>query len=122
MPVVGIDLGTTFSVMAYLDAHGNPVTIPNCEGELTTPSVVLFEAGGEVVVGREARRAALAEPNSVADCVKRHVGDPFYPRLINNKRLTPTAISALILKKVRQDAEIRLGPLDGAVITVAGVF
>jgi molecular chaperone DnaK len=122
MSVIGIDLGTTFSAMAYLDAQGNPVTIANAEGEMTTPSIVLFEKSGEVVVGREAKRAALSEPAHVAVCVKRYVGDEFYPKLINNKRLTPTAISALILKKLRQDAEKRIGRIDGAVITVPAYF
>ncbi|HWE97137.1 MAG TPA: Hsp70 family protein [Tepidisphaeraceae bacterium] len=123
MPLLGIDLGTTFSAMAYLDANGSPATILNAEGELTTPSVVLFDEDGEVIVGREARRAALAEPGRVAECAKRHMGDPYYPRLINGKRLSPISLSALILKKMRQDAERRLETsIDGAVITVPAYF
>ena len=122
MPTVGIDLGTTFSSIAYLDAHGKPVTVPNAQGELTTPSVVLFDKSGEVIVGREARRVALSEPARVAEDVKRYIGDSFYPKLIDGKKLTPPSISALILKKLKQDAETRIGPVDGAVITVPAYF
>jgi molecular chaperone DnaK len=122
MATVGIDLGTTFSAIAYLDEHGRPITIPNSDGELTTPSVVLFDAGGEVVVGREARRVALSEPDRVAEDVKRYMGEPNYPKTIDGKKLSPPAISALILKKLKQDAERRIGPIDGAVITVPAYF
>src|SRR5947209_6805649 len=114
MPLLGIDLGTTFSAMAHLDANGTPVTIPNAEGELTTPSVVLFEKNGDVVVGREARRAALAEPERVAECVKRYMGDAVFPRQFNGEELSPVAISAMILKKLKQDAERRIGRVAGA--------
>jgi molecular chaperone DnaK len=122
MATVGIDLGTTFSSIAYLDSHGKPVTVPNAQGELTTPSVVLFDKSGEVIVGREARRVALSEPARVAEDVKRFIGDPFFPKLIDGKKLTPPAISALILKKLKQDAETRIGTVDGAVITVPAYF
>jgi molecular chaperone DnaK len=122
MPVIGIDLGTTFSAVAYLDANGTPTTILNAEGELTTPSAVLFEKSGDIVVGREARRAALAEPASVAECVKRHIGDPFYPKLINGNRFSPIEISALILVKLIQDARKKVGAVDGVVITVPAYF
>ncbi|HWE04790.1 MAG TPA: Hsp70 family protein [Tepidisphaeraceae bacterium] len=122
MPMLGIDLGTTFSAMAYLDPHGAPTTVPNNEGELTTPSVVLFEKSGDVVVGREARRAALSEPASVAECVKRHMGDEYFPKLINGQMRTPIEVSALILLKLKQDAQKKLGTIDGVVITVPAYF
>jgi molecular chaperone DnaK len=122
MATVGIDLGTTFSAIAHLDEHGKPVTIPNSDGELTTPSVVLFDRNGEIVVGREARRVALSEPDRVAEDVKRYMGDTTYPKAIDGKKLSPPAISALILKKLKQDAERRIGPVDGAVITVPAYF
>lgn len=122
MPVIGIDLGTTFSAMAYLDTNGHPTTIPNAEGELTTPSAVLFEKSGDIVVGREARRAAMSEPDSVAECVKRHIGDPYYPKLINGNRFSPVEISALILVKLIQDARKKIGTIDGVVITVPAYF
>jgi len=122
MPVIGIDLGTTFSAMAYLDPNGTPATIPNAEGDMTTPSVVLFEKSGDIVVGREARRAALSEPNSVAECAKRYIGDPYYPKLINGSRFSPVEISALIIVKLIQDARKKVGGIDGVVITVPAYF
>ena len=119
---VGIDLGTTYSAIAYLDPHGTAVTIPNADGDLTTPSVVLFDPSGQVVVGREAKRAILVEPDRVADCVKRDMGERHYRRKLNGKSLSPASISALILKKLKQDAEARIGPIAGAVITVPAYF
>src|SRR5690606_13829003 len=108
--------GTTYCAMAHLDAHGTPVTILNAEGSLTTPSVVLFEASGEVVVGQEARKAAITEPDRVVECVKREMGERFFSRPINGRKIPPPAISALILKKLKQDAEAKIGPVAGAVI------
>jgi molecular chaperone DnaK len=122
MPLIGIDLGTTFSAVSYLDASGTPTTIPNAEGELTTPSVVLFEKDGEVVVGRAARRAALVEPGRTADYIKRSMGEAFYPRLVDGKQMTPVVLSSYILKKLKQDAEQKIGKIDGAVITVPAYF
>ena len=119
---IGIDLGTTFSAAAYLDGHGQPVTIANAENELTTPSVVMFEPGGDIVVGREARQAALTDPGRVAECVKRDIGEPYFTRRIGGSRIAPEAISALVLKKLKQDAEAKLGPIGGAVITVPAFF
>ncbi len=119
---IGIDLGTTFSAMAYVDAHGTPVTIPNADGSLTTPSVVFFEPSGQVVVGAEARAAAVDNPELVVECVKREMGERFYSRAIQGRKLPPPAISALVLKKLKQDAEAKLGPVDGAVITVPAYF
>ena len=80
---IGIDLGTTYCAMAWLDSHGHPVTLPNSEDEPTTPSVVLFEPSGEVIVGREAKRAALVVPELVADHVKRDMGLPQYHKRLN---------------------------------------
>ncbi|MCP4378328.1 MAG: Hsp70 family protein [bacterium] len=122
MNYVGIDLGTTFSTVAHLGPQGHPVTIPNAEGELTTPSVVLFESDNSAIVGREAKRAALAEPGNVAEDVKRYMGDESYPKLLRGRIISPINISAIILKKLVQDAETRLGPIDGAVITVPAYF
>lgn len=119
---IGIDLGTTFSAMAYVDPHGTPVTIPNAEGSLTTPSVVYFEQSGQVIVGADARAAAVDHPGLVVECVKREMGERFFSRPIQGRKLPPPAISALILKKLKQDAEAKLGPVDGAVITVPAYF
>lgn len=120
--IIGIDLGTTFSAMAYLDRHGTPVTIPNAEGDLTTPSVVLFEPDGSVIVGREARRACLVCPERVAACVKRDIGEKLYSHPVAGKQLSPVSITAFILKKLKQDAEKRIGPIAGIVITVPAYF
>lgn len=122
MSYIGIDLGTTFSTVAYLDREGRPVTITNAEGELTTPSVIWFESDEAVVVGRDARRAGLVEPDRVAEDVKRFIGDEHYPKLIHGKKLSPISLSAIILKKLKQDAEARLKQIDGAVITVPAYF
>jgi len=118
---VGIDLGTTFSVVAYLDAAGRPCTIPNREGDVITPSVVLFD-GSAVVVGKEAVKAAPLEPDRVADFAKRDMGNATYSRKIGGEDLPPEVIQSLILEKLKYDAEVRLGPITQAVITVPAFF
>lgn len=122
MNYLGIDLGTTFSAVAYLSGDGRPTTIPNAEGELTTPSVVLFDAPDNLVVGRDARRAALAEPTRVAWDVKRFIGDHAYPRQFFGRHYSPVELSAIILRKLKQDAERVVGAVSGAVITVPAYF
>src|SRR2546423_12146052 len=119
---IGIDLGTTYCAMAWLDPHGTPVTVPNSEDETTTPSVVLFDTHGDIVVGREAKRAALVVPELIADYVKREMGQPQYHKRINFRFFSPASISALVLKKLKQDAERRIGPIAGAAITVPAYF
>jgi molecular chaperone DnaK len=120
-PIVGIDLGTTYSVVAALDATGRPVTIPNRDGDLATPSVVLFEDDG-LVVGKEAKRLALLEPGRVAECAKRDMGSPHYRRPVAGRRVSPEMVSAVILRRLKADAERRLGPIRRAVITVPAYF
>lgn len=122
MGFLGIDLGTTFSAMATLGRDGQPDVIANAEGELTTPSVVLFDSETEIIVGREARRVALAEPELVAEDIKRHMGDRCFPRLIGGREYSPVMLSALILRKLKQDAARRLGEVEAAVITVPAYF
>jgi molecular chaperone DnaK len=78
-PIIGIDLGTTYSVVAALDPAGRPVTVPNRHGDLSTPSVVLIEDDG-LIVGKEAQRLALLEPDRVAECAKRDIGQRYYHR------------------------------------------
>lgn len=119
---LGIDLGTTFSAVAIVGSDGQPKTLPNADGELTTPSVILFDSDDRVIIGRDARRAAAVEPEHVATDVKRHLGDPDYPRLIRGRRYSPVELSALILKKLVQDAEQTHGPVAGAVVTVPAYF
>ena len=118
---VGIDLGTTLTKLAYIDASGKPVIVPNAEGELLTPSVVVFTKTG-VLVGRDARREAVANPARAVFNVKRHMGNPKWRFKVDGETYTPESISALILKKVVKDAEMHIGPIRRAVITVPAYF
>ena len=120
-PAVGIDLGTTFSAVARLDDTGRPVTLPNAEGDLTTPSIVLFD-GDDVIVGKEAAKAMATEAERVADCAKRDMGLREYRRAVDNKKYPPEVLQAFILKKLRDDASRQVGPFDKAVITVPAYF
>lgn len=120
-PPVGIDLGTTFSVVAYVDALGRPTTIPNAEGDLTTPSVVLFE-GGRPIVGKEAYKAASLEPEKVAQFAKREMGRPAFSRTIDGESYPPEVIQSMILAKLKSDAERVIGPVRDVVITVPAYF
>ncbi len=118
---VGIDLGTTYSVVAHLDAQGRPVSIPNANGDILTPSVVLFDRDG-TVVGREAVLAAAIEPDKVADCVKRDMGAKHYRRPIGGELLPPEVISSYILRRLKDDAARKMGNVSKAVITVPAYF
>jgi molecular chaperone DnaK len=121
VPAIGIDLGTTYSVVAYLDDTGRPMTIVNSEGDLITPSAVLFD-GDATVVGKEAIKAIAAEADHVALCAKRDVGERTFHRVIEGHRYPPEAIEAWILNKIKLDAERQLGPIARAVITVPAYF
>jgi molecular chaperone DnaK len=119
---VGIDLGTTNSVVAVLEA-GEPAVIPNSEGQRTTPSVVGFSKNGEIVVGEVAKRQAITNPDRTIRSVKRHVGDKDWSVDIDGKRWTAQEISAQILGKLKRDAESYLGDtVSQAVITVPAYF
>jgi len=120
-PIVGIDLGTTYSVVAALDPSGRPMTIPNRHGDLSTPSVVLFEDDC-LIVGKEAQRLALLEPDRVAECPKRDMGSRYYHQPVAGRQVPPQVISAVILKRLKVDAERRLGPIRRVVITVPAYF
>ncbi len=120
-PAIGIDLGTTYSVVAYLDETGRPVTIVNSEGDLITPSVVLFD-GDNTVVGKEAVKAVASEALHVADCAKRDLGDRTYHRAIEGRQYPPEAIQAWVLNKMKADAVRHLGPFSQVVITVPAYF
>lgn len=121
--IVGIDLGTTYSAIAYIDDNGNPQIIQNSEGENTTPSTVLF-GDDEVVVGTEAKKSAFMEPGNFVAFAKRAMGDR--SKHFTNEageEYSPEAISALILKKLKRDAEAALNDeIDEAVITVPAYF
>ncbi|HCO03151.1 MAG TPA: molecular chaperone DnaK, partial [Actinobacteria bacterium] len=115
---VGIDLGTTNSVVAVLEA-GEPVVIANAEGSRITPSVVGFSKTGEILVGEVAKRQAITNPDRTVRSIKRHMGDGSWSIDIDAKKWTPQEISAQILGKLKRDAEGYLGDkVTQAVITV----
>jgi len=118
---IGIDLGTTNSAVAWLDESGRSAMLPNAEGDLLTPSIVLF-ADGEVVVGKDARSATAVNPQMVAEWVKRDMGQPAYCRPIRGKYLPPEVIQACILRKLKSDIAGTLGPEARVVITVPAYF
>jgi molecular chaperone DnaK len=119
---VGVDLGTTNSVVSVLEA-GEPVVIPNAEGSRTTPSVVGFSKNGEILVGEVAKRQAITNPDRTIRSVKRHMGDKDWSVDVDAKQWTPQEISAQILGKLKRDAESYLGDtVTQAVITVPAYF
>mgnify|MGYP000884685493 FL=1 len=118
---VGIDLGTTNSVVAVLEG-GEPTVIPNAEGARTTPSVVAFTPSGEVLVGEVAKRQAVTNPDRTIRSVKRHMGTDWKVD-IDGKDYRPQQISAFVLQKLKRDAEAYLGEaVTNAVITVPAYF
>ncbi|MCQ2544900.1 MAG: molecular chaperone DnaK [Clostridia bacterium] len=119
--VIGIDLGTTNSCVAVVEG-GEPTVITNAEGMRTTPSVVGFAKGGERLVGETAKRQAITNPDRTIASIKRHMGEA-YDVTIDDKKYTPQDISAMILAKLKADAESYLGePVSEAVITVPAYF
>jgi molecular chaperone DnaK len=120
--LVGIDLGTTFSAIATLDDHGHPVTLPNRDGDMLTPSAVLLADDGTAVVGQSALDVALEQPDRVATLIKRRMGHPSFGREVAGRDFRPETLAAIILRKLVQDAELRLGPITKAVITVPAYF
>ncbi|MEY3440548.1 MAG: Hsp70 family protein, partial [Ilumatobacteraceae bacterium] len=105
---VGIDLGTTNSVVCVLEA-GEPVVVPNSEGSRTTPSVVAFSKGGDVLVGEVAKRQAITNTERTFRSIKRHMGSNWTSTDIDGKKYTPQEISARTLMKLKRDAEAYLG-------------
>ena len=120
--VIGIDLGTTNSVVSVMEG-GEPVVITNPEGSRITPSVVGFTKDGQRLVGRLAKNQAVSNPDRTVSSIKRHMGDPNYHVTIDGKNYTPPEISAMILQKLKSDAEAYLGEtVSQAVITVPAYF
>jgi molecular chaperone DnaK len=118
---VGIDLGTTNSVVAVLEG-GEPTVVTNAEGSRTTPSVVAFAKSGEILVGEVAKRQAVTNVERTIRSVKRHMGTD-WKKQIDDKSFTPQQISAFVLQKLKRDAEAYLGePVTDAVITVPAYF
>ncbi|MGD9397611.1 MAG: molecular chaperone DnaK, partial [Candidatus Thorarchaeota archaeon] len=119
--IVGIDLGTTNSGIAYMEG-GKPTIIPNAEGKRLTPSVVGITPKGEIIVGELAKRQAVSMPERTVRSIKRKMGQD-YKVTIGDKEYTPQEISAMILTKMKKDAEAFLGePIEKAVITVPAYF
>ncbi|HOP67201.1 MAG TPA: molecular chaperone DnaK [Methanoregulaceae archaeon] len=119
--ILGIDLGTTFSCMAIMEA-GKPIVIPNAEGQRTTPSVVAFTKDGERLVGSLAKRQAITNPERTVQSIKRKMGST-EKKKVDDKSYTPQEISAMILQKMKLDAEEYLGEkISKAVITVPAYF
>ncbi len=118
---IGIDLGTTNSCVAVIEG-GEPVVIANAEGSRTTPSVVAFSKDGERMVGQVAKRQAITNPDRTVSSIKREMGSA-YKVAIDGKSYTPQEISAMILQKLKADAEAYLGEtVTQAVITVPAYF
>ena len=119
--IIGIDLGTTNSCVAVMEG-GNAVVIPNTEGARTTPSVVGFTKTGERLVGQVAKRQAVTNADRTVSSIKRHMGSDYKVK-IDDKEFTPQQISAMILQKLKADAEAYIGePVTEAVITVPAYF
>ena len=120
--VIGIDLGTTNSVVAVMEG-GEPTVITNQEGSRLTPSVVGFAKNGERLVGQLAKRQAVSNPDRTISSIKRHMGEGSYRVTVDGKKYSPEEISAMILQKLKADAEAYLGEtVSQAVITVPAYF
>ncbi|MEE8452629.1 MAG: Hsp70 family protein [Thermoguttaceae bacterium] len=118
---VGIDLGTTNSAVAWVDESGRSQLVRNADGELLTPSIVLFDEA-RVVVGKEARGAVTVSPEKVAEWVKRDMGEAVYSHPIHGQFLPPEVIQACILRRLKEDLVRQIGPGSRAVITVPAYF
>jgi molecular chaperone DnaK len=122
IPIFGIDLGTTYSCIAYVDELGQPVVVPNAEGQLITPSVVLFE-GDTRVVGEQAKNTAVLYHDRVVQMVKRSMGSPDWRFLYEGIDYSPEEVSSFILRKLVQDASDQRGyPITDVVITCPAYF
>ncbi len=120
--IFGIDLGTTYSSIAYVDEYGKPVVIPNAENQRVTPSVVFFD-GDNVVVGEVAKESARLYPNDVVSFVKRSMGEPNFLFRHNDRSYRAEEISSFVIRKVVQDAEQQLGEkITDLVITCPAYF
>ena len=121
---IGIDLGTTYSCVSYVDENAIVKIIDNSEGEQTTPSVVYFAENGEITVGSTARQEGGLTPERLVERVKNYMGDPSYTISQDGVDYSPSAVSSVILKKLVRDAQAYLGgeEIDGAVITCPAYF
>lgn len=122
MALIGIDLGTTFCAVATLDERERPVTVPNRDGDVLTPSAIFIAPDGSAVVGQAALDMQLEQPGRVATLIKRRMGLPDFGHEVAGRHFRPETLSAVLLKKLAQDAELALGPIEGCVITVPAYF
>lgn len=121
--IYGIDLGTTYSVVGWIDETGRPAVIRNSDGQDTTPSVVYFESPDNIVVGRVAKETAGVFPDQVVSLIKREMGDREWRRDFFGREYTPPSVSALVLSALARDAEAETGrPVRDVVITVPAYF
>lgn len=120
--VIGIDLGTTYSVAAYVDQHGRPQSLQTPSGESIKASVIFIDADNNVLVGREAIKAAAVEPSRSAECVKRDMGSRSFRRRVAGEWMPPEVLASMILRSLKHDAERVLGRVDQAVVTVPAYF
>ena len=121
--IYGIDLGTTYSAVAYIDETGRPAVVRNTDGEDTTPSVVYFETAENTVVGKTAKEAAAFRPDDVVSLIKREMGNKDYIRTFYGLELSPSGISGIILAALAKSAEEETGhPVSQVVITVPAYF
>ena len=121
--IIGIDLGTTYSCIAYVDEYGKPVTVPNQENSPVTPSVVFFETGGSVSVGDVAKQALESDPDLVCSTIKRQMGNADFVFNANGNDYKPETVSSLILAKLAKDASEKLGEeVKDVVITCPAYF
>ena len=119
---VGIDLGTTFSTLAIVNEDGEPTPIPNEDDDVETASIILLAESKHVIVGPNRSRAAMEDPANVIERIKRQMGSVGYHRTFDGQEITPEFVSSLILRKLKQDCENKLGPIANAVITVPYYF
>ncbi|GAB4568842.1 MAG: Hsp70 family protein [Anaerolineae bacterium] len=121
-PVFGIDLGTTYSCIAYVDEYNRPTVVPNSAGDRTTPSVVQFD-GDERIVGKEAKNSSLLYPETTVELIKREMGSKEYTFIYDGQKYTPEEISSYIVRKLVQDAEQYTGfTIKDVVITCPAYF
>lgn len=121
--IIGIDLGTTYSCVAYIDEYLKPVVLPNSDGKFTTPSAVYFEEEDKIIVGEEAKNVSKIYPGRVIEYAKRRMGDPSHAFTVDGRQYRPEEISTYILRKLVQDASQALGEeITDVIITCPAYF
>ncbi|MEO2023980.1 MAG: Hsp70 family protein, partial [Pirellulaceae bacterium] len=120
-PPIGIDLGTTYSAVAYMDETGRPTTVLNNVGEILTPTALLFD-GEDLVIGKEASKCSVMQPKLFAECFKRDMGATAFRQQINGVDIPPEVLSGFVLQRLKEDTERKLGSIQEAVITVPAFF